>query len=68
MEDRFDYEFERVPIRKGVWTGKFEADYQNVIRQRGQAGWRFVQAFAPAVAGYGQAKYIDLIFEKSEQH
>ena len=37
---------------------------ENVIDEQARQGWRFVQAFAPAVVGYGASKYVDLIFEK----
>lgn len=48
----------RVQIRKP------NEDYHDVIEEHARNGWRLVQIFAPAISGYGAAKFYELIFEK----
>ncbi|MCP5548480.1 MAG: DUF4177 domain-containing protein [Akkermansiaceae bacterium] len=64
MSEQFTYKYVRHKLIGGGWSGKFRTDYQDVIDEQARQGWRFVQAFAPAVVGYGASKYVDLIFEK----
>ena len=64
MSRRYEYKFER--LGEG-WFGVKKAatkDYQQVIHQHAKQGWRLVQIFAPGIAGYGAAKFYELIFEK----
>jgi hypothetical protein len=64
MKQRFEYKFVRLG---GGWLGakrSAEMECQEHIRQHAEDGWRLVQIFAPAVAGYGQAKYYELILER----
>ena len=62
--EKYTYKYVRFPLKGGSWNGKFAEDYQGTIDEHAQQGWRFVQAFAPAVLGYGASKFVDLIFEK----
>ena len=39
-------------------------DYQLIIKEHAEEGWRLVQVFAPGTGAYGAAKYYELIFEK----
>jgi hypothetical protein len=64
MTQKYEYKFVR--LGEG-WLGarrSAEMKYQEQIRQHAQDGWRLVQIFAPAVGGYGRAKYYELIFER----
>jgi len=67
MDKRYEYKYVRVKLRGGGFTGKFSESYQNEIDARAREGWRFVQAFAPAVVGYGASSYSDLIFEREQR-
>jgi hypothetical protein len=64
MATKYDYKFVSVKLRGGTWTGKPKEDYRQDILNNARDGWRFVQAFAPAVGGYGFSGYADLIFER----
>ncbi|MPN51023.1 hypothetical protein SDC9_198664 [bioreactor metagenome] len=46
---------------------KPEQDYEQVIEKYTKEGWRFVQIFAPPIAGNGHAVFYDLIFEREKQ-
>ena len=63
---RYEYKFVRIGKQTHWgWLSKRQLnDYQTTIKDETRTGWRFVQAFAPAVYGYGAARYIDLIFER----
>jgi hypothetical protein len=39
-------------------------DYQKVVNEYAQDGWRLIQVFAPPIFGYGLADHYDLIFER----
>jgi len=61
-----EYEYKFVRLGEG-WLGVRKAGkegYQQVIHEHGREGWRLVQVFAPGIAGYGAAKYYELIFER----
>ena len=62
----YEYKFERLEASQFTWSGfqVDEAEYQNMIRQHAQLGWRFVQIFAPPLTGHGRAKYYEIIFER----
>ncbi len=64
MNRKYEYKFVRLRLKGSSWTGKVRTDYQDEIIKYANESWRFVQAFAPAKAGYGSARYVDLIFEK----
>ena len=59
----YEYKFVKLEL-SGFWTVKTEMDHHAVIEQHATDGWRLVQIFAPAIAGYGQATYFELIFER----
>jgi hypothetical protein len=62
------YEYKYVKIKLGgIFTSKPNQDYKQIIAAHAKEGWRFVQIFAPATAGYGAATYFELIFEKKEE-
>lgn len=65
MDRRYEYKFVR--LGEG-WMGVKKSareEYQQVIHEHARQGWRLVQIFAPAIAGYGAAKFYELIFEKA---
>jgi hypothetical protein len=64
MDQRYEYEIVRVPIKSKFWSGEITTDYQEVIHERAKEGWRLSTIFAPAVMSYGGAKVADLIFER----
>lgn len=65
MLPRFEYSFVRLALKSGFFSGKsLSTDYQQVIRERANDGWKLVDIFSPAVAGYGRSTHADLIFER----
>ncbi len=64
MSQRYEYKFVR--IGEGWFSVKKAAreGYQEIIHQHAAEGWRLVQIFAPAIAGYGAAKFYEIIFER----
>ena len=63
-QNRFEYSFVTVELRNGFMRKRPAEDYQEIIRSKALEGWRFVQIFAPAIAGYGMAASYELIFER----
>lgn len=63
----YEYQFVRIEVPFGLMgvRQKPPEDYQELIRQHAQEGWRFVQIFAPGTKGSGSVEYFELIFEKS---
>ena len=64
MAKRYEYKYVRVKLKGGKFTGDFNESYQDQINTLAIDGWRFDQASAPAVRGYGASSYADLIFER----
>lgn len=64
MTRQFEYKFVSVRLKGGWLTGWAKDDYREDIVNHAQDGWRFLQAFAPAVGGVGESGYADLIFER----
>ena len=64
MNQKYEYKFVR--LGKGWFCVKRSAidQYQQVVTEHAQQGWRLVQVFAPSVGSYGLAKYFELIFER----
>jgi len=64
MEPRYEYKFVR--IGEGWWSVRTaaKAEYQKVIREHAEDGWRLVQVFAPGIGAYGRATFYELIFER----
>jgi Domain of unknown function (DUF4177) len=68
LMSRYEYKF----VRIGEYAGsalfgvrdKDRQDYEHVVREHAQDGWRLVQIFAPGVAAFGAARYYEFIFEK----
>jgi hypothetical protein len=63
----YEYKFVRIEVPFGFLGTKQNPseDYQELVRQHAQEGWRFVQIFAPGTHGSGDVAYFELIFEKS---
>lgn len=64
MNQRFEYRFVR--LGEG-WLGarrKEIGDYQQIIHDHSQEGWRLVQIFAPGLGVHGCVSYFELIFER----
>jgi hypothetical protein len=69
MPQRFEYQFVRLGEKAGLFachmvSAEAQQQYQAVIRQYAQEGWRLVQVFAPGLAIDGQAAFYELIFER----
>tara|TARA_R110000850_G_scaffold60338_4_gene138581 strand:+ start:1300 stop:1503 length:204 start_codon:yes stop_codon:yes gene_type:complete len=64
MNGNYKNKYVRIKLKGGSFTGKVSTEYQDVIDDHTREGWRFVQAFSPAVMGYGASTFVDLIFEK----
>ena len=62
-----EYEYKFVRMGKGMIGVKRSAseEYQKVIQENAQQGWRLVQIFAPSVGPSGLSLFFDLIFERS---
>jgi len=64
MDQKYEYKFVR--LGKG-WLGVKRTaveQYQRIVAEHAQEGWRLVQVFAPGIAAYGAAKYFEIIFER----
>lgn len=59
-KDMYDYKFVKVEVNN--WKGEPKEDYKRIIAEHAEDGWKFVQIFAPSIAGYAQ--YFDIIFER----
>ena len=60
----YEYKFVKISLSSGFLVKKPKDDYQEIIREHAKHGWRLVQIFAPAISGYGIAKFYELIFER----
>ncbi|WP_413375627.1 DUF4177 domain-containing protein [Alkalihalobacillus sp. 1P02AB] len=58
----FEYKFVKVELSK--WNSTPKENYQEIITEHANDGWRFIQIFAPATSGYGSASYFEIIFER----
>ena len=61
---KYEYKFVRLGegflgVRKAA-----EQDYQSIIRQHADEGWKLVQIFARGTGAYGASKFYEIIFEK----
>ncbi|MDQ0268690.1 DUF4177 domain-containing protein [Cytobacillus purgationiresistens] len=56
------YEYEFIGIDLSINSDK--SDYQKVIHQYSDAGWRLVQIYEPSIAQKGHTLHIDLVFER----
>jgi hypothetical protein len=59
------YEYKFVRIYVSFWQ-KPQGDYQEIIREYTEEGWRFVQVFAPGLSAAGNVRYFDIIFEREK--
>ena len=64
MDRKYEYKFVR--LGKGWLAVKRSAvhQYQQVVTEHAQQGWRLVQIFAPSIGVYGVSTYFELIFER----
>jgi hypothetical protein len=62
----FEYKFVKIPLDRGFLVKKPSQDYHAIIEEHGRQGWRLVQIFAPAVAGYGDSCFYEMIFERAK--
>ena len=64
MNEKFEYKFIR--LGEGFLSVRRSGrdNYQQVVHEHAEQGWRLVQVFAPGIGGYGAAKYYELIFER----
>jgi len=66
---KYEYKFVRVQGRENLLTINIadSAEYQRVIKEHADMGWRFIQIFAPAIEGFGVACNADVIFEREAE-
>ncbi len=64
MWGKHEYKFVRIKLSGGIFSGKFDPSYQEIIHQHAVEGWRLITIFGPAREGYGRTTYADIIFEK----
>jgi hypothetical protein len=57
-----EYKFRTIQL--SFWGRRPTEDYKEIIRENVKEGWNLVQIFAPAIDGYGAAKFYELIFER----
>ena len=60
----YEYKFARVELKTGFLAMKPKADYQHIINEHAEDGWRFVQIFAPNISAHPNPSYFELIFER----
>ncbi|OGO04472.1 MAG: hypothetical protein A2Y73_05315 [Chloroflexi bacterium RBG_13_56_8] len=67
MQQKYEYKFVR--LGEGTfWVKRAGSEqYQTVVHEHAQQGWRLVQIFAPGTGVYGSAKYYELIFEREHE-
>ena len=67
MNNNYEYKF--VKIGQGFFVVKSEAEknYQNVVREYANSGWRLIQIFSPSLGFWGLSRYFELIFEREKQ-
>ena len=64
MDQKYEYKFVR--LGQGLLGVKRSVvyQYQQIVTEHAQEGWRLVQIFAPSIGAYGLARYFELIFER----
>ena len=64
MNQKYEYKFVR--LGEGLLSVRRSGreQYQRVVTEHAEQGWRSVQVFAPGIGVYGAAKYYELIFER----
>ena len=62
-----EYDFVRIALHRGILYSEPEADYRDIVREKSQEGWEFVQIFAPSIAGDGTASFFELIFRREQK-
>lgn len=61
----YEYKFEKVFLTNSMQVLQPLDDYQAIIHQHAQEGWRFVQIFAPSTnKSTGTSEYFEIIFER----
>jgi hypothetical protein len=64
----FEYTFVRLGDARGSAifgvAGKARKEYEELVHQHARDGWRLVQIFAPAIAAFDAARYVELVFER----
>jgi len=59
MRQRFEYQFVRLA------KGAGERQYQEIVRQHAQEGWRLVQILAPGAGGvWARPNFVEVILER----
>jgi Domain of unknown function (DUF4177) len=68
-EQELEYTFVRLEFSSILGSPKnAEAEYQNVIQDHAEKGWRLVQIFAPGNLGFGIVPYYEIVLERRIQH
>ena len=63
------YEYKIVRVGEGAQQIRRTAlkEYEKVINENAEEGWRLVQVFAPGIGYKGSPKYFDVILEKKRK-
>jgi len=64
MDGRLEYRFVRVGEGWLCAKPPDKTNYQQIVHDHAAKGWRLVQIFTPVIAGFGAAKFYELIFER----
>ena len=60
-----NYEYKYITVNlKGIFEGKPEKDYHEIIDEHAKRGWKLVQVFAPPISGKGFATFYEIILER----
>lgn len=62
----FEYKFIKLHI-EGALRPHSQEDYSKIIEDHSKDGWRLHQLFAPPIAAYGKAPYIEIILERERK-
>ena len=66
MTSYYEYKFVRVELKSGWSVDTPKEDYQKVVHDHANEGWRLFQIFAPPMSGTGWASFLELIFERQQ--
>ncbi len=61
-------EYKKIRINLSSWLRKPEEDYVEIANKEARDGWELVQVFAPPIAGYGYAKYFEVILVREKNN
>lgn len=62
MAKKYEYKFIKIGLR--FWSDKPKQDYQQIIKDQAQDGWRLCEILAPTGSWSHRTEFIELIFER----